>query len=465
VATPTSQDPQDKTETEQDTAQVITEADQTDDVSDPSDLSDSPEPEGVDPAEPVEDSATDEVESDTAEQIDAEPSDTEQDEDDLAPETDSEPDADDIEEILADADASEEPSDLSDDAPLTETPSAEPQIVRETVVERKGGFVPMLLGGVIAAGLGFGAAQVMGPGLLGGNAFEAEARDTIAAQADQIATLEAGLAEARAALAALDLAPVSNSVAAVQDSLGGMQDGIAALQDQSAQFDSRLTAVEKEGLAGAVGPEAIAAYERELEELRGAIAGQRAAIETQKTEMLAMAEQALAAESSAEEKAQLAAARNALGALVSAVQNGQPFEGPLADLQANGVAVPAELADFAADGVPSATALLSEFPPLARKALRDARDAVSAEESGGITGFLTARLGARSVAPREGDDVDAVLSRAEAAAKAGDLNSALTELQALPEEASTVLADWVARATSRNQALSAAAALGQELNK
>jgi hypothetical protein len=462
VATPTSQDPQDKTETEQDTGQVITEADQTDDVSDPSVLSDSPEPEGVDPAEPVEDSATDEVESDTAEQTDAEPSDTEQDEDNTAPETDAEPDADDIEEILADAEASE---DLSDDAPLTETPSAEPQIVRETVVERKGGFVPMLLGGVIAAGLGFGAAQVMGPGLLGGNAFEAEARDTIAAQADQIATLEAGLAEARAAMAALDLAPVSNSVAAVQDSLGGMQDGIAALQDQSAQFDSRLTAVEKEGLAGAVGPEAIAAYERELEELRGAIAGQRAAIETQKTEMLAMAEQALAAESSAEEKAQLAAARNALGALVSAVQNGQPFEGPLADLQANGVAVPAELADFAADGVPSATALLSEFPPLARKALRDARDAVSAEESGGITGFLTARLGARSVAPREGDDVDAVLSRAEAAAKAGDLNSALTELQALPEEASTVLADWVARATSRNQALSAAAALGQELNK
>lgn len=465
MAKPTSQDPQDQTETDQDESQVTA----TPEEIDTAELSDAPEPEAsdavsdadsdsdADQADPAEASDDTDTDADRVEEVDDTPSD-----DVLSDVDDTEPEADDpsIEEIL------EEGEPVEDSEPSDTPAAAEPQMQRETVVERKGGFVPMLLGGVVAAGIGFGFAQFTGTDLMGGSsAFEDEMRSTMAAQADQIAALETALQEASDALGAMDLAPISNSVAAITDNLTRMQDGIAALQDQSAQFDSRLSAIEKDGLAGAVGPEAIAAYERELEELRGAIAGQRAAIETQKTEMLAIAEQVLAAERSAEEKAQLAAARNAVGAMVWALQNGQPYDAALAELQANGVDVPAALAEFAEDGVPSSTALLSEFPPLARKALRVARDAVSAEESGGISGFLTARLGARSVAPRDGDDVDAVLSRAEAAAKAGDLNTALVELQALPEEAGSVLADWVARATIRNQALSAAAALGEELNK
>jgi hypothetical protein len=76
---------------------------------------------------------------------------------------------------------------------------------------------------------------------------------------------------------------------------------------------------------------------------------------------------------------------------------------------------------------------------------------------------LTRALGARSVAPREGDDPDAVLSRAEAAIKAGDLNATLTELDTLPEEAQAAIADWRAAADARVAARAAADALAQRL--
>jgi hypothetical protein len=72
---------------------------------------------------------------------------------------------------------------------------------------------------------------------------------------------------------------------------------------------------------------------------------------------------------------------------------------------------------------------------------------------------------ARSVIPREGDDPDAVLSRAEAAVKGGDIDVALTELEALPEVAQEAMADWTAKARLRAEALGAAFGLAQDLNK
>jgi hypothetical protein len=68
---------------------------------------------------------------------------------------------------------------------------------------------------------------------------------------------------------------------------------------------------------------------------------------------------------------------------------------------------------------------------------------------------LKRQTNARSLAPKEGDDVDAVLSRAEAKLLEGDLEAAVSELSALPEEASAVMAPWMAQATTRMDALSA----------
>ena len=59
------------------------------------------------------------------------------------------------------------------------------------------------------------------------------------------------------------------------------------------------------------------------------------------------------------------------------------------------------------------------------------------------------------MAPRDGDDPDAVLSRAEAALQSGDLQAALDTLTALPDVARAELADWTARATHRIDVLAA----------
>ncbi|WGW04541.1 mitofilin family membrane protein [Tropicibacter oceani] len=370
-----------------------------------------------------------------------------------------------LDEETADDVASSEVEDILADTQTAEpTPTPAP-VVQEKVIERKGGFVPMALGGVVAAALGFGAAQFTDFGAEP-NPFEAEARATIEAQAKQIADLEAGIADAQKAIGIIDLGPVMSSVAGVEDALSGMTSSLAALETGLAGLDSRMTALEKAPVAGAVGPEAIAAYERELEELRLAITAQKQAVEEQKAEIQAMAQKALADQSSAQEQAQLASSRSILAELIALAQDGKPFAEPLAQLEENGVQVPDAIASRAIKGVPTLTALATEFPDLARDALSAARRNAPADEgSGGLANFLSNQLGARSVTPREGNDPDAVLSRAEAAIKVGDLDATLGELQALPAEAQAVLADWVARATARNEALAAAQSLAQELNK
>jgi hypothetical protein len=347
--------------------------------------------------------------------------------------------------------------------------ASQPQVIRETVVEKKAGFVPMALGGVVAAALGFGVATFMGGSLPFGqtsNPFEEQTQAALAAQGDEIATLGERVAQANKALEILDLAPLSNAVAGLEDQLAAQQADLTDLGNSIAAFESRLTATEKQPLAGAVGPEAIAAYERELEELRRSIADQQSAMDTQRAEIEAMAATARAAEASAEEKSALSASRTALAELTALAQDGKPFAAPLAVLQANGVAVPAALSAVAADGVATLPALVADFPPLAREALGIARRAAKPENGGvGLTSFFQNQLGARSVTPREGDDPDAVLSRAEAAAKVGELAIVLTEISALPEASQAVLTDWAARVAERRDALAAAAELAQELNK
>jgi hypothetical protein len=136
---------------------------------------------------------------------------------------------------------------------------------------------------------------------------------------------------------------------------------------------------------------------------------------------------------------------------------------PVAALTAAGIDVPATLVDQAL-GVPSLAALRDSFPDAARKAL-----AVSVREEAGpgawarLTAFLRSQSGARSLTPRAGEDPDAVLSRAEANLRAGDVAGAVEELKALPEAGQAAMSEWVARAERRMQAVEAVAALRQRV--
>ncbi|PJF09950.1 hypothetical protein CUR21_08745 [Pseudorhodobacter sp. MZDSW-24AT] len=148
----------------------------------------------------------------------------------------------------------------------------------------------------------------------------------------------------------------------------------------------------------------------------------------------------------------------ALGRVQAAVDSGQPFAGALTDLAE--LEVPETLSSVAEAGVPSRAALEDAFPAAARAALDASLRATMGEGwSDRFSTFLQSTTGARSLVPREGDDPDAVLSRAEAALRAGDLELALTELTSLPPEGQAEMAAWTAMAQTRLDALAAVSSL------
>ena len=152
-------------------------------------------------------------------------------------------------------------------------------------------------------------------------------------------------------------------------------------------------------------------------------------------------------------------AKSAVLRVLAAVEGGGSFAPALADLAATGAAIPNQLR-AAQNGVPTLAALQNTFPDAARAAL----NAVRGQEGGtGITAFLKRQLGARSVAPREGADTDAVLSRAENALRNGQIDTALSELDGLPEAAKMALGDWLPRAELRQKTQAAAQELAASI--
>ncbi len=360
------------------------------------------------------------------------------------------PDAD----IASDADNIEK-----DEEPASEpeTLPVAPQVVKETTIERKGGFVPMLLGGVAAAVLGYGVAAYSSQAVwpfaeAGDSGFEDEIRQALTTQDGSLSDLGTRIASLESQEApTVDLSPIEERLAALEAAGGELTSRLDTLV-------GRIDTLERQPMESAVSEEAIAAYERALADLQAEIEAQRAEVEQ-------MAQEAVAAEANAEEKAQLAASRAAMAELSNAIDNGSVYSDALTALASNGVDVPEVLAAQADTGVPTQAELIASFPEAARDALSEARkaDTEGAEGVGRVATFFANQLGARSVAPREGDDPDAILSRAEAALRSGVLETALSEIATLPEVAQTALSDWQARAQTRLEAKSAADTLVQQL--
>ena len=309
------------------------------------------------------------------------------------------------------------------------------------------GALWLVLGGAIAAGLGFGAARLVPGGW--------PIADTSALQA-QVQALADDNAAFKVRLNTLAEAPVIDPA---------LVDRIAALErrpvvpDTSADLAAGLAALKAQvqALASAPGggadPAALKALQDQVAALSTAPA---AAIDAAVTAAVTSAQDQLASTmASAEASAAKLTADAALTRIAAALDSGAPYGSALADL--GPVTVPAVLADHAATGVPTVQALREAFPDAAREALDDARRAdMGASWTDRVTAFLQTQTGARSLTPREGNDPDAILSRAEAQVGAGDLAAALTELAALPDAAKASLADWQAQARLR---LDAAAAL------
>ncbi len=364
-------------------------------------------------------------------------------------------------EVAETTDVSAETDDTPADPEPVEEPVAEtppPPPAPEPVAEKSGGsgFAAVLLGGVVAAGLGFVAAQFAGPIL-----NSAPETPDYQAQMDALSKQIAELAD-RPAPEPAD--PAAALETALGDSLSGITDGLGAVADQLTQLDGRIVTLENRPLVQ--GPAELAAtidtYERELQETRAQLAEQQALNAELLAKLDATAETATQQLDAAAARSEAIAQSSALLAIQAALDTGEPFANALGGL--TGAEVPEALSTVADTGVASLSQLQTTYDDAARAALSASlRDLADGDASARISSFLKAQLGLRSLTPREGDDPDAVLSRAQAALDGGDVAAALRELDALPAAGQAEMADWRATAQARVDAVAAAGDLAQTL--
>ena len=320
---------------------------------------------------------------------------------------------------------------------------------------RRGGFVPGLLGGVVAAGLGLAAVwqglvpvpgQTATQAALAGQAGRIEDLATAVAAlpaAPDVAPLEAGIAELRAAIAPLT------------ERLGTLEQQVAALE--------RLPAGD-----GSLPASVIEGWQQEIADLKAAMAAQEAEMArvlAASSERLEAAQSTVAGiERQAMETATATLRRAVVANIQTAVDGGLPYANLVSELAATGVEVPQALAVTAASGVGTLQSLQEGFAEAARAALAAARaEGLADDGRSPVVAFLRSQLDLRSVEPREGDDPDAVLSRAEAALGEARLTDALAEIAALPEVVRAPMGGWIAAAESRQSAIAALQALAETL--
>lgn len=327
-----------------------------------------------------------------------------------------------------------------------------------TAPEQRGGGLSMVLGGIVAAGIGFGAAYWVFPqmGLL---VPPQDMTDITSRINDAQDRLDALAAEVDALPPAPDLAPLEGEVAQLSTTLSEQM--AADMERLTSRIDALEARPVAEGSAISVG---------EITALQEALAVQQEALNAQAGELddltARITSDEAAARAAADEAASAKLRRAALARLGSALDTGAPFDAALADLDAAGITPPDALRAAAETGVPTRAALENAFPPAAREALASARASGEAGEEGGnsVLNFLSDQLGARSLEAREGPGTDAILSRAEAALREGRLADALNEVDTLPETARAPLAGWAETARSRLEATAALDALAADLN-
>ncbi len=295
----------------------------------------------------------------------------------------------------------------------------------------KPSVVPMLLGGAFAAALGYGAHMLT---------------QAPPAPVPDIAGLEAELASLRADVQGLDV-PAPFDPSALEGQIADLGTTITALETAMPQIDPSAFA------ALSTQFQSVVAGSSELATEVGRLRSEMAALQADMDDLRDLAQTRVA---DAEAAVDAAMASAGLDMLRAALDTGAPFDAAVSQIAQAGVAVPAPLDAVADAGIVTPEALIESYDASARAALRASlTDLPATSTTERLGNFLRAQVGARSTAPREGDDPDAVLSRAGAAVEAGDFDTALQELTGLPEAGRAAMADWIDAATARAAALAA----------
>ena len=335
-----------------------------------------------------------------------------------------------------DADAQETPTEEEPTAPENDrlVPAVQPQ-------QNSNPFWPMVLGGVVAACLGFvaGKSQIIDPILPQSWRSAGESVDSTASIEAMGQTVSQLKAEVDTLRGQIPEAPADNS-----ETLDALN---ASVEDLVARIDGLEQ--RPQAPSDATSNADVAALTQQME--------------AQQEQIDKLLEDAQLMQDTATAAAGNTLACSAATRVLSAIDSGAPFATALADVGANSdIEIPAALQQVADDGVTPLSDLQQSLPDAARAALAAARTNAT-DADGGFGGFLKRQLGARSVQPREGNDPDAILSRVEDATRQGRLADALAEADALPEPAKAELQSWMDAARARLEAMNAAETLIQRL--
>jgi len=325
------------------------------------------------------------------------------------------------------------PKDATSQSKTPDTPPAAADTSPDTApaTGAKLGFFPFLLGGIVAGGIGYTLHFFTADQGVDQAEFAALQADLAALRQDMptapdLAPLEAQLADLRDEIAALDRPDgASGDFSSLEGRIDTLADTLRDAQDQ---------------------------LEAELAQMRADV-----------TDLRDLAENRVMA---AEAAIDAALAQSGLDSIVAALETGQPFGDAVDRVEQGGFDVPDVLRDNAASGIPTLEELQDRFPPAARAAVRASlADAPADGPAERVVNFLRAQTGARSTVPREGDDPDAIMSRAAAAVEAGDLGTALSIIDTMPEAGRAAMADWTAAAAARESAVSQTDILAQMITK
>ncbi|MEM9433781.1 MAG: hypothetical protein AAGA12_07660 [Pseudomonadota bacterium] len=347
-------------------------------------------------------------------------------------------------EVAADAELAGAPETVSDASAEPSATKPAPASARQPV------FIPMVIGGVIAAGLGYFIAEYNAGrfGDQGPSETETELRSAVvslsdgAAEVDQLQAIQTGRIETLEA----DLANLAEQlVETTQQTTEELTERVTALE---ARLDSLVT----DGIEGSNLSAEVAAALADQRDQISALTG-----ELQQMSEDAQAQMAQAAEEIENVAAQeaRASARAALAQVRAALETGAPYADVLPDLVAVGP-VPPALSEQAEVGIPSQMTLRSEFGSAARDALSASRRSEAGTGAADrVRVFLQDQIGARALVPQEGDSPNAVLSRVEGAVKSGALEDIGPLIAELPQAGQDALAGWFAKVASRQNAMTA----------
>ena len=258
------------------------------------------------------------------------------------------------------------------------------------------------------------------------------------------------------------LTALSDEMAIVRQGLGSVEDtdGVSAvasdLSDRLSQLDSRLSALETQPS----GPPPVSS--EDLASLRDRIEGLQKSSEGGDADLIARLESLVASQKALAHKVaqgrdrqeQAGAFLLATNLLAAASNESGAYAAELDAVETAALDQP-EIGDALgvlrthAEGVASEADLRARFPAVAASVI----DASLVGAGDDVVGTALTRIASlvtlRRTETADGDDIDAIVNRAEAAANAGDLPAAVSALEALDGDPAKVAQPWIAEAEAR----------------